>query len=86
MAISIWFIKKTSGLPDQSMPARYVEDVNEAVAMVEAHKAGQHGNEHYLRISAPGGELSPSDCDRLRLVGAEATDLFLPDVASPRQT
>jgi hypothetical protein len=79
MAISIWFVHKDTGLPDPSMPARYAKDVDEAIALVRSHKDGVHGSSHYLRLSAPGGELSSADHGRLVGAGAVVTDEFLPD-------
>jgi hypothetical protein len=79
MAISIWFVHKDTGLPDRSLSARYAKDVNEAIALVRAHKDGVHGSSHYLRLFAPGGELSSVDHERLVAAGAVVTDEFLPD-------
>ena len=84
MAISIWFVRKDTGLPDGEMPVRYVNTAEEVIKRVTDHKAGVHGSSHYMRISAPGGLLSREEDLRIRDAGAEISDKFLPDVAATR--
>ena len=67
MAIWIWYVRKDTGKPDDAMPKREVKDVDEAIVIVRAHKAGAD-DKHILRIH---GELSPADHDRIVAAGAE---------------
>ena len=71
MPISVCFVRKDTGLPDDSMPDQIIQSVEEAVELVRAHKSGAHGDQHILRVSASGGALSPGDHDRLVAAGAE---------------
>ncbi len=79
MAISIWFVRKDTGLPDRNMPVQNVGTADEVIKRVTDHKAGVHGRSHYMKIFAPGGLLSPEDDQRIREAGAELSDEFLPD-------
>jgi hypothetical protein len=81
--ISVWFVKKTDGLPDRTMPARYYKTADEVIGKIRDLKAGRLGDKHYMRISAAGGYLNVSDERRLQKAGAEHTAAFLPDVARP---
>jgi hypothetical protein len=71
MPILVWFVRKADGLPDDSMPEQILQTVDEAVELVQAHKAGAHGDEHILRVFASGGALGPTDHHRLVAAGAE---------------
>ena len=73
MPISVLFVRKDSGLPDDSMPEQILQSVNEAVQLVRAHKAAAHGDQHILRVSASRSALSGADRDRLITAGAEVT-------------
>jgi hypothetical protein len=53
MAISVWFVRKDTGLPDREIPARYVSSAEDVLELVSNHKASLHGRSHYMRISAP---------------------------------
>lgn len=74
MAISIWYVRKDTGLPDNSMPNRQVKDVDEAIEIVRAHKAGAD-SKHILRVHAAGGKISRSEHDRP--AGRWSRSLFL---------
>lgn len=71
MSISIWYVRKDTGIPDDSMPKRDVKDIDEAIEIVRAHKAGAD-SKHILRVHSAGGEISRSDHDKLVAAGAEA--------------
>jgi hypothetical protein len=73
MPISVWFVRKDTGLPDDSMPEQILQSADEAVELVRAHKAGAHGGQHILRVSASRSALSRADRDRLIAAGAEVT-------------
>jgi hypothetical protein len=79
MTISIWFVRKDTGLPDRDMPAQVVDTADEAIKRVTDHKAGAHGHSHYMKVFASGGVLSREDDVRIRDAGAEISDEFLPD-------
>jgi hypothetical protein len=79
MQVFIWFVRKDTGLPDNSMPKQSVETVEKAIELIRAHKAGANGNGHYLKVFASGGQLSSSDQAKLLAAGAEVSDEFLPD-------
>lgn len=84
MTISIWFVRKDTGLPGGEIPARYVNTAEDVIKLVTDHKAGAHGRSHYMRISAPGGLFSHEENSRIRAAGAEVADEFLPDVAATK--
>jgi hypothetical protein len=71
MVISIWFVRKDTGYPDPTMPARVAKDVDEAIKLIRAHKEGKHGTNHIMRVSCSGGTLSATDQDRLMAAGCE---------------
>jgi hypothetical protein len=73
MPISVRFVRKDTGLPDDSMPEQIVQSAVEAVELVRAHKAGAHGDRHILQVSASRSALSRADRDRLIEAGAEIT-------------
>jgi hypothetical protein len=79
MQMFIWFVRKDTGLADNSMPERSVETVDDAIALVRAHKGGANGSDHYLKVFASGGQLSSFDHAKLLSAGAELSDEFLPD-------
>ena len=73
MPISIRFVRKDTDLPDDSMPEQILQNADEAIELVRAHKAGGHGEQHILRVSASRSALSGADRDRLIAAGAEIT-------------
>ena len=81
--ISVWYVKKTDGLPDRTIPARYFKTADDVIRKIRDLKAGLLGDKHYMRITAAGGYLSVVDERRLQQAGAECTAAFLPDVARP---
>jgi hypothetical protein len=71
MPISVWFVRNDTGRRDDSAPERVLQNVEDAVQLAKAHKAGGHGDEHVLRVSASAGMLSSLDHERLVKAGAE---------------
>jgi hypothetical protein len=70
MVISIWYVKKDTGLVDNSMPQREVKDVDEAIEIVRAHRRGTD-NKYILRVHSAAGQFSQYDHHRLVAAGAE---------------
>jgi hypothetical protein len=81
--ISVWFVNKSDGLPDRTMPARYYKTADEVIGKIRDLKVGRLGHSHYMRITASGGVLSLDDERRLQQAGAEYAPAFLPDVTRP---
>jgi hypothetical protein len=81
--ISVWFVNKSDGLPDRTIPARYYKTANDVIGRIRDLKAGRLGHSHYMRITASGGYLSAADERRLQQAGAEYAPAFLPVVARP---
>jgi hypothetical protein len=79
MAISIWFVRKDTGLPDSEMPVLQVNTADEVIKYVIDHKAGLHGSSHHMKVHAPAGVLSSEEDMRIREAGAQTSDEFLPD-------
>lgn len=77
MQMFVWFVRKDTGLPDNSLPKKSVETVGKAIELIRAHKAGANGNDHYLKVFAGSGQLSSSDHAKLLAAGAEVSDEFL---------
>jgi hypothetical protein len=73
MAISIWFVRKDTGLPDSEMPVLKVNSADEVIKHLTDHKAGAHGSSHCMRISAPGGFLTEEEALRIHEAGVETT-------------
>lgn len=77
--ISVWFVTKSRGLPDRTMPSCQFKSADDVVRMIVDLKAGRLGDGHYMRISAPGGYLSHRDQVRLQRAGAEEAFSFVSD-------
>jgi hypothetical protein len=83
MAISVWFVDKTTGRPNRSIEARYFHNIDELLKRIVEYKNSPLAKTDYLRITAPGGGVSAEDCRRVQLAGGVVTDEFLPEVARP---
>ena len=83
MAISVWYTNKITGRPNRSIAARYFQGVGEILKRIAEFKDSPLANTHYMRITAPGAELSAEDCRRVQLAGGIVTDEFLPEVGRP---